>query len=765
MGHPPAAYSADLPRRPSLSNDASSRTNGASALTKPYQSVHSRAQAQYPTSPPATDDGEVEPSPAVDRAWLKEQNCDRRRPEEEHEDKSRLINMPSSLVGQTVTPFLKEHVPNLYAPVSKIESSTSALVPSTQKNFNSKYCYRHRPDSKCRKAADEDKMAMIQSVSNFPVLRAQDARKLTLTSVQELEKLPSADQQAITHVWSLFSAAPGKHRELMIQGILSTSCFPQLSLVSREVQDQLKIDFITALPNEISYKILSYLDTVSLCKAAQVSRQWRLLADDDAIWHRMCEQHIDRKCTKCGWGLPLLERNRLRNWTRHREAAAAQKSEASLSLMPLTAPTLPRPNSPKIPNSPKRRADDDGSSSSKRRCLSLEEASQSALEQKRPWKDVYRDRWQIGVNWKLMRYSLKTFKGHTNGVTCLQIWDDTTLATGSYDNTIKIWDLETGEEVRTLTGHTRGIRSLQMDDHKLLSASLDGTVKFWNWRTGQCLRTLSSHSDGVISVHFQGEMIASGSIDHSIRVYNFQTGTTFSLNHHDDWVNNVKVDMASRTLLSASDDCTIVLWDLDTREIIREFVGHVGHVQQVLPLPQDFEPDEDPSAAAQDPTETMSVSSGKSSSPVVAQSASTDLELRALYGPGFVDNPDRPLPARYILSGGLDASLKLWDTSSGAVVRNQWGHLEGIWSVECDSLRMVTGANDSLVKTWDPRSGKCTGTFAGHTGPVTSVAVSDALMASGSEDGEVRLYNFKLSDGCPGRRSTSPGTPEANGDA
>lgn len=551
----------------------------------------------------------------------------------------------------------------------------------------------------------------------------------------------------------------------MIQGILSTSCFPQLSLVSREVQDQLKIDFITALPNEISYKILSYLDTVSLCKAAQVSRQWRLLADDDAIWHRMCEQHIDRKCTKCGWGLPLLERNRLRNWTRHREAAAAQKSEASLSLMPLTAPTLPRPNSPKIPNSPKRRADDDGSSSSKRRCLSLEEASQSALEQKRPWKDVYRDRWQIGVNWKLMRYSLKTFKGHTNGVTCLQIWDDTTLATGSYDNTIKIWDLETGEEVRTLTGHTRGIRSLQMDDHKLLSASLDGTVKFWNWRTGQCLRTLSSHSDGVISVHFQGEMIASGSIDHSIRVYNFQTGTTFSLNHHDDWVNNVKVDMASRTLLSASDDCTIVMWDLDTREIIREFVGHVGHVQQVLPLPQDFEPDEDPSAAAQDPTETMSVSSSKSSSPVVAPSASTDLELRALYGPGFVDSPDRPLPARYILSGGLDASLKLWDTSSGAVVRNQWGHLEGIWSVECDSLRMVTGANDSLVKTWDPRSGKCTGTFAGHTGPVTSVAVSDALMASGSEDGEVRLYNFKLSDGCPGRRSTSPATPGANGDA
>lgn len=547
----------------------------------------------------------------------------------------------------------------------------------------------------------------------------------------------------------------------MIQGILSSSCFPQLSLVSREVQAQLKIDFISALPVEISFKILSYLDTVSLCKAAQVSRQWRQLADDDDVWHRMCEQHIDRQCTKCGWGLPLLERNRLRNWTRRRQLAAAQNAADpdSRSLMPLSPPTLPRPNSPKIAASPKRSLDDENDGpSSKRRCGSREDSSEDNVRVTRPWKDIYRDRWQIGVNWKLMRYSLKTFKGHTNGVTCLQIWDDNTLATGSYDNTIKIWDLETGEEVRTLTGHTRGIRSLQMDNHKLLSASLDGTVKIWSWRTGQCLRTLSPHSDGVISAHFQGDVMASGSIDHTIRVYNFKTGTTFCLKHHDDWVNNVKVDMASRTLLSASDDCTILLWDLDTREVIREFRGHVGHVQQVLGLPHDFEPDEDPTTAAMhDSTDAMSVASGKSSTPTGAQAA--DIELRATYGPGFTDQPDRPLPARYILSGGLDAGLKLWDTSCGKVVRDQWGHLEGIWSVESDSLRMVTGANDSLVKTWDPRSGRCTGTFAGHTGPVTSVAVSDSLMASGSEDGEVRLYNFKLSDGC--RRSTSPSTPLA----
>lgn len=148
-------YSAGLPRRPSL---------GPTLSLQPYHPIthaHAHAHVQYPTSPPATDDGQLDSSIAVDRARMKEVNCDR-------EDRSRLanMNMPSNLVGQAVTPYLKEHVPTLYSPFTKIISShTHQPVP---KDFNSKFCYRHRPDSKCRKSADEDKMAKIQSVSRCP---------------------------------------------------------------------------------------------------------------------------------------------------------------------------------------------------------------------------------------------------------------------------------------------------------------------------------------------------------------------------------------------------------------------------------------------------------------------------------------------------------------------------------------------------------------------------------------------------------------------
>src|SRR5579871_3550719 len=152
-----------------------------------------------------------------------------------------------------------------------------------------------------------------------------------------MDILPVSDRQAITHIWSLFSAAPPFHRKLILQGILSQCCFPQLSFISSQLSQLIRIDYIAALPSEIAYKILSYLDAISLCKAAQVSRKWREMADDDIVWMKICQQHIDRKCTKCGWGLPLLERRRLRAATR--AANAAEQVARTSPTQQTTAPS------------------------------------------------------------------------------------------------------------------------------------------------------------------------------------------------------------------------------------------------------------------------------------------------------------------------------------------------------------------------------------------------------------------------------------------
>src|SRR5450432_1949133 len=193
----------------------------------------------------------------------------------------------------------------------------------------------------------------------------------------------------MSHVWSLFSAAPAKHRNLMLQGILTQCCFPQLSYLSSAVRDLIRIDFITALPAEVSYKILCYLDTASLCKAAQVSQRWRALAYDDVVWHKMCEQHIDRKCTKCGWGLPLLERKRLRDWKRQMQLRATGRGLNEWS--PELTPSYGSPQENEIAQLPllngKRRAGPISPEAIKRHCTTgvNSEDSYFAKTRYRPW--------------------------------------------------------------------------------------------------------------------------------------------------------------------------------------------------------------------------------------------------------------------------------------------------------------------------------------------------------------------------------------------
>lgn len=542
----------------------------------------------------------------------------------------------------------------------------------------------------------------------------------------------------------------------MLQGILAQCCFPQLSYLSANVKELIRIDFLSALPAELSYKILCSLDTISLCKAAQVSRRWRQLADDDVVWHRMCEQHIDRKCIKCGWGLPLLERKRLRASKRQIQLRATGRGLNTWS------PNI-TPNPEAFENTTigsngilsQKTGENDPESSdvnlgtvvttkAARPCLKSTESEY--LRKTRPWKDVYKDRFKIGTNWKYGRCSIKTFKGHTNGIVCLQFLDNI-LATGSYDATIKIWNIETGEEIRTLTGHRLGIRCLQMDDNKLISGGLDGSIKVWNWRTGECVATYSKHREGVIGLHFDGNLMVSGSIDRTVRIWSFgDDPSTYALKGHTDWVNAVKLDIPSNTAFSASDDFTIKLWDLETKTCVKTYEGHVGQVQQLLLLPHEFEIEEidyNPSPTTEDSTSQLSAAN----SPTATEShpdlpppgSSTDPSKPF---DEYFSSSSRPLPPRYMLTCALDSTIRLWETSTGRCLRTFFGHVEGVWTIAADTLRVVSGAQDRMVKIWDTRTGRCDRTFTGHTHPVTCIGLSDSRMCTGSEDGEARMYSF-----------------------
>jgi F-box/WD-40 domain protein MET30 len=237
-------------------------------------------------------------------------------------------------------------------------------------------------------------------------------------------------------------------------------------------------------------------------------------------------------------------------------------------------------------------------------------------------------------------------------------------------------------------------------------------------------------------VHFEGNILASGSIDRTVKIWNFSDKSTFSLRGHKDWVNAVRVDSASRTVFSASDDCTVRLWDLDTRHTIRIFEGHVGQVQQVALMPADYEPDD---VDVEDDDGTSSTVSGSDLGTPIPHSSSNSYAT-------WCD--DRPRPPRYMFTAALDSTIRLWDIESGKCLKTLFGHVEGVWALAADTLRVVTGAEDRMVKVWDARTGKYEKTFTGHEGPVTCLGLSDSRVVTGSEDLTVRVLSFKGDDGC-----------------
>ena len=119
---------------------------------------------------------------------------------------------------------------------------------------------------------------------------------------------------------------------------------------------------------------------------------------------------------------------------------------------------------------------------------------------------------------------LKTLEGHSSWVNSVAYSPKgTRIVSGSVDETIKIWDANTGECLKTLEGNSGIVNSVAYspDGTKIVSGSLDRTVKIWDENTGQCLKTLEGHPYWVYSVAYSpdGTKIISGSCDKTIKIW------------------------------------------------------------------------------------------------------------------------------------------------------------------------------------------------------------------------------------------------------
>ncbi len=325
--------------------------------------------------------------------------------------------------------------------------------------------------------------------------------------------------------------------------------------------------------------------------------------------------------------------------------------------------------------------------------------------------------------------------GHNMRVTSVSFSrDGRTLASGSRDNTIKLWNIRTGKEIRTLQGHNSRVSSVSFsrDGKTLASGSDDKTIKLWNVETGQEIRTFKGHNSRVFSVSFSrdGKTLASGSDDKTIKLWNVETGQEIrTFKGHNSIVYSVSFSRDGKTLASGSDDKTIKLWNVETGQEIRTFKGHNGSVFSVS-----FSPD----------GKTLATSSGDNT--IKLWNVETGQEIRTLSGHNsFVYSVNFSSDGKTLVTGSGDKTIKLWNVETGQEIRTLSGHNSFVRSVSfsSDGKTLATGSGDKTIKLWNIETGQEIRTFKGHNKPVSSVSFSSngKTLATGSDDKTIKLWN------------------------
>jgi WD domain, G-beta repeat/GAF domain/PEGA domain len=294
----------------------------------------------------------------------------------------------------------------------------------------------------------------------------------------------------------------------------------------------------------------------------------------------------------------------------------------------------------------------------------------------------------------------RTLKAHSGWVTGLAFSaDGERLASGSSDQTVKFWDVSTGQEANAVASKINDVQALAFsrDGRWLAAENSSNAVTVWNATTGQEVRTLSSNK-------------ASGALS--------------------SWVYSIAFSPDSRWLASGVDDKTVRLWDVATGQPIRDLTA--GHRSVIYVA---FSPD------------GRWLASGGDGQTIKIWEAATGQELGTLRGHkkdvyAVVFSPN----GRYLASASADQTVKLWDVTTGREIHTLTGHGSDVTSIAFspDSRWLASGSWDKTIKIWDVQTGQEVRTLTGYDHHIYTVAFDShgRWLASGGEDGTIKLWRL-----------------------
>lgn len=305
---------------------------------------------------------------------------------------------------------------------------------------------------------------------------------------------------------------------------------------------------------------------------------------------------------------------------------------------------------------------------------------------------------------------------------------------GGRDMTIKLWDVETRQLIRSLVGHTDQVGSVIFSSNgkTLFSTSADNTVKVWSVENGQIIKSIEKVG---FSVQFfsDGRKLAYQTDNNKIKIWNFETGQQIMSVENSSKINSIAFSPNGKILAFGNSDETISLWNIETGRQLESF--QTNHKYTYYSITLAFSPDSKTLISwinSDWKIKLWNVETGKLIQSVDNKSGSSSIAL-SLDGK--------------ILAASCYDNICLWNIETGENIKSLEGHTFPIKSIifSPDGKTLASGSIDSTVKLWNIEDGKQIKSFEGNVDFVNEVAISpnEKSLAASSLDDTIKLWNLE----------------------
>ncbi|MFX1258959.1 MAG: ATP-binding protein, partial [Promethearchaeota archaeon] len=335
-------------------------------------------------------------------------------------------------------------------------------------------------------------------------------------------------------------------------------------------------------------------------------------------------------------------------------------------------------------------------------------------------------------------------KGHTSRIEDLIFTQDgKNLISCSNDKTLRIWDPETGVTKSVLKGHTSKIITCVLSPNNKLVASIcdgnDPTIRIWDIESGNEKMVLEGHSKEITKIAFSsdGKTLASTSHDNSFRIWDVETGKIKAIKEHDRYSYTLCAFLPDKKTIASTFYGKLTLWDAETYEIKKEITWKSNYKEKA------FTPDGTglllyaASSIYRVPkilnTETGELRSNLEGHPL-------KIGLAA-----FSNNGKKLLTTTTTVNKKRESVPRLWDVKTGKLENVFLGHSEGVWSLDFspDDKYIASGSRDGQTKLWDTETKVTERTQ--HSLEIEDLVFSPdgKILASTSLDETIRLWDIE----------------------